>query len=123
MLIVPTDDPLLVNVRIEPINIDKVSVGQEAVLRLSGLNPRTTPELFATVSRVAPDATQDPATGLQYYAARIMISDEELARLPEGTVLIPGMPVEAFVRTGDRTVLSYLIHPVVEQFNRALREE
>src|SRR5690606_20035421 len=62
LLIVPTDDPLLVNVRIEPINIDKVVVGQEAVLRLSGLNPRTTPELFAAVSRVAPDATQDPAT-------------------------------------------------------------
>lgn len=123
MLIVPTDDPLLVNVRIEPINIDKVSVGQEAVLRLSGLNPRTTPELFATVSRVAPDATQDPVTGIQYYAARIMISDEQLARLPEGTALIPGMPVEAFVQTGDRTVLSYIVHPLAEQFNRALREE
>ncbi|UXN76062.1 HlyD family type I secretion periplasmic adaptor subunit (plasmid) [Devosia sp. A8/3-2] len=60
MLIVPSEDPLPVNVRIEPIDIDKVAVGQEAVLRFSGLNPRTTPELFATVSWVAPDATQDP---------------------------------------------------------------
>lgn len=123
MLIVPTDEPLLVNVRIDPINIDKVVVGQEAVLRLPGLNPRTTPELFTTVSRVAPDATQDPTTGLEYYAARIMISDEQLARLPGGTALLPGMPVEAFLQTGDRTVLSYIVHPMVEQFNRALREE
>ena len=123
MLIVPTDDPLLVNVRIDPTNIDKVAVGQEAILRFSGLNARTTPDLFATVSRVAPDATQDPATGLQYYVARIMIPEEQLARLPQGTVLLPGMPAEAFLQTGARTVLSYLIHPVVEQFNRALREE
>ena len=123
MLIVPTDDPLLVNVRIEPVNIDKVVVGQEAVLRFSGLDPRTTPELFATVSRVAPDATQDPATGQQYYAARIAISDEQLARLPDATDLMPGMPVEAFVQTGDRTVLSYIVHPVSEQLSRALREE
>jgi HlyD family secretion protein len=123
MLIVPSDDALMVNVRIEPVDIDKVAVGQEAVLRLSGLNPRTTPELFATVARVAPDATQDPATGHQYYAARIAIPDTELARLPEGVVLIPGMPVESFVQTGDRTVLSYILHPVEEQMNRALKED
>lgn len=123
MLIVPSDDALMVNVRIEPVDIDKVAVGQEAVLRLSGLNPRTTPELFATVARVAPDATQDPATGHQYYAARIAIPDAELARLPDGVVLIPGMPVESFVQTGDRTVLSYILHPVEEQLNRALKED
>ncbi|MFT3973726.1 MAG: HlyD family efflux transporter periplasmic adaptor subunit [Amaricoccus sp.] len=100
MLIVPTDDPLLVNVRIEPMDIDKVVVGQEAVLRFSGLNPRTTPELFAAVSRIAPDATQDPMTGQQYYAARIAIPDGELARMPGNTVLVPGMPVEAFFADG-----------------------
>jgi HlyD family secretion protein len=123
MLVVPSDEPLMVNVRIEPVDIDKVAVGQQAVLRFSGLNPRTTPELFANVARVAPDATQDPATGQQYYAARIAIPDEELARLPEGVVLIPGMPVESFVQTGERTVLSYILHPVEEQLNRALKEE
>lgn len=123
MLVVPSDEPLMVNVRIEPVDIDKVAVGQEAVLRFSGLNPRTTPELFATVARVAPDATKDPATGQQYYDARITIPDAELARLPEGVVLIPGMPVESFVQTGDRTVLSYILHPVEEQLNRALKED
>ena len=123
MLIVPSDEPLIVNVRIEPVDIDKVAVGQEAVLRFSGLNPRTTPELFATVARVAPDLTKDPATGQHYYDARIAISDAELARLPKGVVLIPGMPVESFVQTGNRTVLNYILHPVEEQLNRALKED
>ncbi|WP_297104197.1 HlyD family type I secretion periplasmic adaptor subunit [uncultured Devosia sp.] len=123
MLIVPTDEPLLVNVRVDPIDIDKVYVGQEVVLRLPGLNPRTTPELFASITRVAPDATIDTATGLHYYAARISISDEELSRLPDGVQLVPGMPVEAYMQIDDRTVLSYLINPFTEQMRRALREE
>ena len=121
MLIIPTDEPLLVNVRVDPIDIDKVYVGQEVVLRLPGLNPRTTPELFASVTRIAPDATIDAATGQQYYAARISISEEELSRLP--VQLVPGMPVEAYMQIDDRTVLSYLINPFTEQMRRALREE
>lgn len=123
MMIVPTDEPLLVNARIDPIDIDKVHSGQDVVLRLPGLNPRTTPELFATVSRVAPDATIDTMTGQQFYAARIAIADAELARLPDGVHLIPGMPVEAYVQIEDRTVLSYLVHPFVDQLRRAMREE
>lgn len=123
MLIVPTDEPLLVNVRVDPIDIDKVYVGQDVVLRLPGLNPRTTPELFASVTRVAPDATIDPATGQHYYAARISISEGELSRLPDGIQLVPGMPVEAYMQIDDRTVLSYLISPFTEQIRRALREE
>ncbi|MHA6299954.1 HlyD family type I secretion periplasmic adaptor subunit [Devosia sp. CAU 1758] len=123
MLIVPTDEPLLVNVRVDPIDIDKVYVGQDVVLRLPGLNPRTTPELFATITRVAPDATIDAATGQQYYAARISIPDAELSRLPDTVQLVPGMPVEAYMQIEDRTVLSYLIAPFTEQMRRALREE
>ena len=123
MLIIPTDEPLLVNVRVDPIDIDKVYVGQDAVLRLPGLNPRTTPELFASVTRVAPDATIDPATGQHYYAARISISEGELSRLPDGVQLVPGMPVEAYMQIDERTVLTYLINPFTEQIRRALREE
>ncbi|MGV8834245.1 MAG: HlyD family type I secretion periplasmic adaptor subunit [Devosia sp.] len=122
MFIVPTDDPLLVNVRVAPIDIDKVVVGQDAVLRFSGLDARSTPELNALISKIAPDATQDPTTGQQYYSARIAIPDEQLGRMPQGTALMPGMPVEAFVQTGDRTVLDYLIHPIVEQLSLAMRE-
>lgn len=123
MLIVPRDEPLVVSVRIDPIDIDKVAVGQEAVLRLPGLNPRTTPELFATVMRVAPDLTIDRMTGQHYFGARISIPKEQLERLPPEVTLVPGMPVEAYVQIGDRTVLSYLLHPATEQLRRAFREE
>lgn len=123
MLIVPQDERLLGAVRISPIDIDKVVAGQQAVVRLPGLNPRTTPELFATVTRVAPDLTLDRVTGQSYYAARVTIPADEIARLPAGTALLPGMPLDVYVQTGDRTVLSYLLHPATEQLSRALREE
>lgn len=123
MLIVPTGERLLANVRLNAVDIDKVHVGQTSVLHLTGLNQRTTPELFATIASVAPDVTLDTSTGQHYYAARISIPDQELARLPDGVHLVPGMPVEAYVRIEERTVLSYLIHPFVEQLRRAMREE
>ena len=77
----------------------------------------------ATVAAVAPDETQDPDTGLQFYSARVLIPDAELARLPNPALVVPGMPVEAFIKTDERTVLSYLVQPFVDQFNRALRED
>lgn len=123
MLIVPTEDPLLVSVRIGPTDIDKVALGQDAILRFSGLDRRTTPELVASVSSIAPDASQDQATGQLFYTVRIEIPDEQLARIPQGTTLVPGMPVEALMQTDDRTVLSYLIQPVSDQLANALKEE
>lgn len=123
MQIVPQDDALMVTVRLSPMDVDRVTVGQEATLRLSGLDLRETPELDATVAAVAPDVTQDPGTGLQFYSARVLIPDAELERLPNPALLVPGMPVEAFIKTDERTVLSYLVQPFVDQFNRALRED
>ncbi len=123
MLVVPQGDDLTVNLRLSPMDVDKIVVGQEATLRLASFDQRTTPELIATVAAIAPDVTQDPATGQQYYSARIAIAKSELDRLPPNVQLVPGMPVEAFVKTEDRTVLSYLIHPFVEQLNRAMRED
>lgn len=92
-------------------------------MKLPGLNPRTAPELLATVSRIAPDATQHPVTGETYYAARIVIPSTQRSRLSPSTVLSPGMPVEAYFKTEDRTVLSYLLHPFADQLSRALRED
>ncbi|MET3896085.1 HlyD family secretion protein [Devosia sp. UYZn731] len=123
MLVVPQGDELTVNLRLSPMDVDKIRVGQEATLRLASFDQRTTPELIATVAAIAPDVTQEPATGQQFYSARIAIAKSELGRLPRNVRLVPGMPVEAFVKTEDRTVLSYLIHPFVEQLNRAMRED
>ena len=122
MMIVPQSDDLQVEAKVNPQDIDKLQIGQKALLRLSAFNQRTTPELNGIVSRVSPDVTTDQRTGQSYYTIRVMMPPEEVARLGEAK-LIPGMPVEAFVQTGDRTMLSYLIKPLHDQMMRAFREK
>ena len=121
MMIVPQADDLSVEAKVNPQDIDKLQIGQKTVLRLSALNQRTTPELNGVVSRVSPDVTTDQRTGQIYYTIRVSMSPQEVARLGE-VKLIPGMPVEAFVQTGDRTMLSYLMKPLSDQLMRSFRE-
>ena len=118
MLIVPETDNLAVEAKVNPHDIDQVQVGQSAVLRFSAFNLRTTPEINGTITRVSADTTTDQRTGQNYYTTRIAMTKSELARLGD-VKLIPGMPVEAFVQTGARTVMSYLIKPLDAQFIRA----
>ena len=121
MLVVPDSDRLTVEAKVNPQDIDKVQLGQKATLRFSAFNFRTTPEIFGTVSQVSADITTDQRTSQSYYTIRIAMPADEVARL--GNVkLVPGMPVEAFVNTGDRTVMSYLMKPLSDQINRAFRE-
>src|SRR6476646_4759683 len=122
MLIVPESDNLMVEAKVNPHDIDKVQVGQTAVLRFSAFNLRTTPEINGTVTRVSADTTMDQRTGQTYYNTRIAMTKGEIARLGE-VKLIPGMPVEAFVQTGERSVMSYLMKPLQDQFMRAFREK
>jgi HlyD family secretion protein len=122
MLVVPQADDLQVEAKVNPQDIDKLQIGQKTLLRLSAFNQRTTPELNGVVSRVSPDVTTDQRTGQSYYTIRVSMPPEEVARLGEAK-LIPGMPVEAFVQTGDRTLLSYLIKPLKDQLMRAFREK
>ena len=121
MMIVPQADALSVEAKVNPQDIDKLAIGQKTLLRLSAFNQRTTPELNGVVTRVSPDVTTDQRTGQSYYTIRVSLPPEEVARLGE-VKLIPGMPVEAFVQTGDRTMLSYLIKPLSDQLMRAFRE-
>lgn len=120
MMIVPQTDDLQVEAKVNPQDIDKLQIGQKTVLRLSAFNQRTTPELNGVVTRVSPDVTTDQRTGQTYYTIRVSMPPEEVARLGE-VKLIPGMPVEAFVQTGARTLLSYLIKPLRDQLMRAFR--
>ena len=122
MMIVPQSDDLQVEAKVNPQDIDKLQVGQKTLLRLSAFNQRTTPELNGTVTRVSPDVTTDQRTGQSYYTIRVSMPPEEIARLGDAK-LIPGMPAEAFVQTGDRTVLSYLMKPLNDQLMRAFREK
>jgi HlyD family secretion protein len=122
MMIVPQTDSLSVEARVNPQDIDKLVIGQKTLLRLSAFNQRTTPELNGVVSRVSPDTTTDQRTGQSYYTIRISMPPSEIARLGD-VRLIPGMPVEAFVQTGDRTMLAYLAKPLNDQLMRAFREK
>lgn len=122
MLIVPEADNLIVEAKVNPHDIDQVQVGQTAVLRFSAFNLRTTPEINGTVMRVSADTTTDQRTGQSYYTTRIAMTKKEIARLGD-VKLIPGMPVEAFVQTGERSVMSYLMKPLQDQFMRAFREK
>jgi len=122
MLIVPQADDLQVEAKVNPQDIDKLQLGQKTLLRLSAFNQRTTPELNGVVTRVSPDTTTDQRTGQPYYTIRVSMPPEEIQRLGD-VKLIPGMPVEAFVQTGDRTLLSYLIKPLSDQLMRAFREK
>jgi HlyD family secretion protein len=122
LYIVPSDSALVVDALVDPIHIDSVRVGQEAVLRFSAFNTRTTPELFGTVSKVSPDAILDEATKRSYYRAEVLLGEGELLKLA-GQELVAGMPVEVFIQTGERTPINYLLKPITDYFNRAVREQ
>lgn len=122
MMIVPGDDTLVIEAKVSPADIDQVLVGQTAEIRLAAFNQKTTPEIEGLISRVAADLTKDEKTGLSYYVAQVTLPPEQLARL--GSLkLIPGMPAEIFLQTGERTALSYLVKPLQDQLARAMREE
>jgi HlyD family secretion protein len=120
MLIVPEADALVAEVRIPPQDIDQVHVDQEALLRFPNFNQRVTPELSGVVIRIAPDVTKDAKTGLAYYLTRIKMTDyKQEAELK----FVPGMPVDVFIRTSERTLTSYLVKPLMDQATRAFREK
>ena len=122
MYLIPQDRPLVIAAQVQPIHIDQVVVGQQVNLRLSALDQRTTPELIGQVMQVSADAIEDTNTGVPYFRAEITLNPGEFEKLPKGTILLPGMPVEAFIRTGDRSPMAYLIKPMADYFARALRE-
>jgi HlyD family secretion protein len=122
MLIVPESEALTVEAKIQPQDIDQVRFGQKALLRFSAFSQRTTPELLGAVTRISADVTQDQKTGMSFYTVRIAVPEDEISRLGE-LKLVAGMPVEAFIQTGERNVVSYLMKPLSDQFMRAFREK
>jgi HlyD family secretion protein len=113
---------LIVEVKVDPKDIDQVQFGQQVMLRFSSFNVRTTPEINGTVSRIAADTSTDQRTEQTYYLVRIAMPAHELKRLGD-VKLTPGMPVEAFIETGERTMMSYLLKPLHDQLMHAFREK
>jgi len=122
MFLVPQDRPLVIATKVRPVDIDQIHLGQDVILRFSAFDQRRTPELHGKVTLVSADIFQDEATGMAFYQAEIQLNEGEATRLPEDMVLIPGMPVEAFVRTADRSPMDYLLKPLADYFAKAFRE-
>jgi HlyD family type I secretion membrane fusion protein len=120
MAIVP-DGELVVEARVPTVSVDQLEVGQAVRLRFSAFNQRTTPEVDGSVAVIGASASVDPGSGEQYYLSSISIGDVTAAL--GGKPLMPGMPVEVFFQTGERSALSYLVKPFADQMERSFREE
>ena len=122
MNIVPSEDLLMVEGQVRPTDVDNVYPGQEARLRFSAFTWRTTPQVVGRVDRVSPDAFRDEETSGSYYVARILVSEEEIAKLGDVTIG-PGMPVDIMFTGGERTAMQYLTDPLTDILDKALVEE
>lgn len=121
MTVVPSSEGLEFEVQVAPEAVDTVYVGQVARVRFPAFDQRSTPELMGTIAAISPDRVIDPATGRAFYRVDLLVPEAELARLGSNE-LIPGMPVEAFLQTGQRTITNFLLKPVLDQFTYAFKE-
>lgn len=121
LYLVPQDRPLVISGQVQTQDVDEVFIGQKVTVRLPAFDSKTTPDLFGQVMLVSADAFVDEATGTAYYRIEIVLNDGELDKLGALT-LVPGMPVETFIRTVDRTPLAYLVKPFTDYFTKAFRE-
>jgi HlyD family secretion protein len=119
--IVPDGRPLIVTARVPVVAIDEVTPGQVTTVKFPAFDQRTSPDIMGTVTRLSADAFVDQTTQQAFYRAEITLSQEELAKLGQVT-LVPGMPVEAYIRTRDRSPFAYLARPLMVYFDRAFRE-
>ena len=118
--VVPSLDRLIIEAQVDPADVDQIAIGQTATIRLTNLDRRRTPELKGDVVHVSADLVRDEAQGTSYYTIRLNYEDDGQLG---GHVLVPGMPAEVFVETGQRTVLAYLIKPLTDHIAHAFREE
>lgn len=121
MLIVPAEDALQLEVRINPPDIDQIVLGHRAQIKLHAFNQRTTPELVGSVSRISADTIRDQQTGATFYTIRVSVPVEEYARVAPQRVTA-GMQADVFVQTEDRTPFEYIIKPLRDQIAKAFRE-
>lgn len=121
LTIVPRDVPRVVTVRIQPQDIDQVEIGQKVELVVSAFAGSDLPRLSARVTRISADVLTDRQSGIAYYTAGLVLDPGEVDRLA-GRTLLPGMRIDAYLLTGSRTPLAYLMGPFTDYFSRALRE-
>ena len=121
LYIIPQDRPLIIIAQIPPIHVDEVHLGQEVRVSFAAFSARTTPQLVGKLTTISADAMVDQASHQSFYRAEIALESGEMAKL-EDNKLVPGMPVQAFIGTGDRTPMAYLLKPFTDYFRMAMRE-
>ncbi|MEI9425002.1 HlyD family type I secretion periplasmic adaptor subunit [Mesorhizobium sp. Cs1299R1N1] len=121
MELLPTTNELIIEARIKPEDIDSIRVGQDANMMFTALNARTTPKVSGKVFYISADRLMAPNTGLPYFTVRLKMANK-LPPQVKPEQIYPGMPVETFISTGERTFLAYLTKPLVDSFQRAFRE-
>ncbi len=122
LTIVPAEDELVVEARVATKDIDQIHPGQDVRLRFSAFNQKTTPEFSGDIVHISADAATDPKTGVMFYAVRVRFAAEKVLR-NDALKLVPGMPAEVFITTGERTMLNYLLKPFRDQMARAFKEQ
>jgi multidrug efflux pump subunit AcrA (membrane-fusion protein) len=122
MMIVPKDDPLVIESQIDPNDIDVVRIGLPAHVRLTPYNMRYVPPLKGKVVSVSADRFTDPNSKASYYTARVVLNEKPQS-LDPSIKLYQGMPAEVIIVTGERTLLAYLAAPILRSFRRAFRED
>jgi len=120
--LVPATEDLVVEAQISPMDIDRIAVGKLADVRFSAFNSATTPVIEGRLAQVSADRLVNEQTGVPYYLGRIELTDNGRKALGELT-LVPGMPAEVLINTGERTLLSYLVQPATNAFARSLIED
>lgn len=122
LYVVPQDRDLVIMSRVDPLHIDQIFVGQTVYLQFPAFNSRDTPDLLGRVTRMSADSFVDETSGISFYQAEVQLDEGQIERLPEGAILMPGMPVSAFIRTTDRSPMHYLVEPLWDYFTKAFRE-
>jgi len=120
--IVPSVSDLIVEVHVLPVDIDRIGVGKTAKIRFSAFNSATTPEIEGVVTQVSADRLTDERTGAPYYLARLRVTDEGEKKLGDRK-LVPGMPADALINTGQRTMLQYILQPARNAISESMIEE
>ena len=120
--IVPQSEELIVDAKVSPADIDRVQLGQETKVRFSSFKSKTTPQIEGVLVKLSPDRIMDDETGKFYYSATVEITDEGRKTLGDLT-LLPGMPADVLIKSGERTLLQYLTQPAKDVMARSLIEE
>ncbi len=121
LYIIPQDRPLIIVAQVDPTHVDEVHIGQAVHVIFAAFSARTTPQLNGKLVTISADAMSDQATKASFYRAEVMLDAGEIDRLG-GQTLIPGMPVQVFIKTGEHSPIAYLLKPFTDYFNQAFRE-